>query len=329
MVFRELLTVSASPAIDEVVTAPGASAGGTVRTTGALATPGGKAIHVAIIAALLGAPAEVVVPLGGATGEKLAELLAEEPVTLAAVPIRGETRRTLTVVDPGRGDVLELLPPSPALDETEIDALLAATSRRAGPETLVVVSGSAPAGLVGLPARIASAARDSGATVILDTSGPSLRQALSEGAPELIAPNLSEACELLGRPLPGTPTPADLAKLAASVAALGPSCVWLSAGAAGSMLSRDGATVHVRAPEARERINAVGCGDALLGGLAAGLIAGENPIDAARLGTAAATDKLSHLHPARITPGVVRALRDRIETCEHAPDQAAANCGRY
>jgi fructose-1-phosphate kinase PfkB-like protein len=73
--------------------------------------------------------------------------------------------------------------------------------------------------------------------------------------------------------------------------------VWLSLGADGSLLSTRDGTWRLTPPPSRAIVNAVGCGDALVGGLAAGLVRGLDLLEAARLGTAAATDKLAWLHP--------------------------------
>ncbi len=72
--------------------------------------------------------------------------------------------------------------------------------------------------------------------------------------------------------------------------------------------------MRLRGPEAGPVVNAVGCGDALIGGLVAGLAEGDSLATAAVLGVAAATDKLAHLHPGKIDAERVRALATQVET---------------
>jgi len=309
---RIVLAVSASPALDRIVVAPGSAAGGTVRTSEVLDTPGGKAIHVAIVAGTLGATAEVAVPLGGRRGAHVRRLLVDEPLTLHAVAAEGETRRTTTIVDPEAGDVLEILEPAPRLLPAEVDALVELTARRARDALVVVVTGSAPPGHDELPLRLAHAARNGGASVVLDTSGPALAAGLA--AADIVSPNLAEACALLGTPEPSDPGPRTLAALARALQARGAATVWLSAGRRGSLLATVAGAVHLAAPEAVRRVNAVGCGDALLGGLAAGIAEGLPAEEAAALGVAAATVKLGALHPARVDADATRALHLRIAT---------------
>ena len=310
-----VLVISGSPALDRVVLAPGAARGGTVRTAEVLDTPGGKALHAAIVAGLLGVDSEAVVPLGGQRGARVERLLAAEPVTLQAVAIEAETRRTTTVVDPEAGDVLELLEPTPLLTPSEAGALVECAHDRAAGARVIIVSGSAPRGADDLPARLVSAVRHAGAFVVLDTSGPALAAAISVGA-DLVAPNLLEACALLGQPVPPDPDTRSLGRIAIALRSLGPHTIWLTAGRLGSILATPSKTIHLSAPRAGAAVNAVGCGDALLGGFAAGLAEELDLVHAASLGVAAATSKLTHLHPARIDPPLVRRLVNQIAVRE-------------
>ena len=85
---------------------------------------------------------------------------------------------------------------------------------------------------------------------------------------------------------------------------MGAHALWLSLGPAGSLFATGEVIHRLTAPAPHAVVNAVGCGDALIGGFAAGLIAG-GPLAAAVLGVAAATEKLA---PA---PGPCRSRRGR------------------
>jgi 1-phosphofructokinase family hexose kinase len=313
-----VLAVTASPALDRVILAPGAAGGGTVRTSRVLDTPGGKAIHVAMIAAALSVKAEIILPLGGSRGRYIEQLLAAEPLEFWAIPCGGETRRTTTVVDPEAGDVLELLEPSPPLSAVEASTLIDTVARRAVTAAVVVVNGSAPPGADDLLASLVSAAKRADTFVVLDTSGVALANAVAAGV-DLVAPNVVEACGLIGQDAPTEPDVDVLARIAHAVRSRGAGAVWLSAGVHGSVLATASDTIHLSAPDVVRRVNAVGCGDALLGGLAAGLASGLPLIEACRLGVAAATDKATQLHPARIDAGATHELRTRIVTCRLEP----------
>jgi len=297
-----VVAVSTNPAIDRIALADGAAAGGLVRARELLVTPGGKAAHVATVAAALGTDARLVAPAGG---DLLGDLLASAGVPATLVPVAEPTRGTYTVVDPTDGDVLEVHEPSPALSADECDALVAAASEAAAGAAVVVIAGSLPAGArPDLHARLLRAC--GAAFTVLDTSSSPALEAGLAAAPDLVKPNVTEAAALLA-----ANAPADDAALAATAFALrdrGAGAVWLSAGARGSVLAAGDDAWHLAGPHPAAVVNAVGCGDALVGGLAAGLARGLSLLDAATLGTAAATDKLRHLHSGRVDGEAVERL---------------------
>ena len=308
-----LLAVATNPAIDRVARI-GGPARGVVRAREALETPGGKAIHVATVAAQLGAEAAVLTTAGGRDGDLLLDLLAAEPgVAVHPVRVAGQTRGTYTVVGDS-GDLLEVHEPAPPLTAAECDRLVAELERLAAPGPIVAVCGSLPPGTAAdLHARLLGAARAAGCFTILDCSTPeALEPALAAG-PDLVAPNLAEARRLLGSDRAGEPGEEELEALSAGLLERGAGAVWLSLGAAGSVLADHGELTRLRAPAPPRPVNAVGCGDALLAGLVAGLAAGASLQRAAALGVAAATDKLGRLHPGRIGRERVLALRHEVE----------------
>jgi 1-phosphofructokinase len=296
-----VVAVSTNPAIDRIALADGAAAGGLVRARELLVTPGGKAAHVATVAAALGADALLVAPAGG---DLLGDLLAGAGVPAVLVPVAEPTRGTYTVVDPAAGDVLEVHEPSPTLSADECDALVAAATGAAAGAAVVVIAGSLPTGAPpDLHARLLRAC--GAAFTVLDTSSPPALKAGLGAAPDLVTPNVAEAAALVG----------DDAGPAATAHALrerGAGAVWLSAGERGSVLATRDGSWQLAGPRPEAVVNAVGCGDALVGGLAAGLARGLALLEAAALGTAAATDKLRHLHPGRVDGEAVERLAPAI-----------------
>jgi len=78
------------------------------------------------------------------------------------------------------------------------------------------------------------------------------------------------------------------------------------------VLASGAGTLHFNAPGDRV-VNAVGCGDALAGGLAAGVARGLDLPDSAALGVAAAADKLGRLHSGRVDSAGVERLLAQVE----------------
>jgi 1-phosphofructokinase family hexose kinase len=303
-----VVAVATNPAIDRVARLEGAPRG-VARAAELLETPGGKAIHVACVAAELGAAATVITTAGGHNGRLLLELLASEPVEVESVPVAGATRGTYTLVDAAGGDLVEVHEPGGGLSEADCDALVRAVEALDPAPAVIGVCGSLPAGArTDLHARLVAAARGSGAFVILDSSSPEALAVALPAGPDLVAPNLTEATAVLGGAADSDPV-----RVAEAIRDRGAAAAWLSLSDDGSVFADADGSLRATAPPPERIVNAVGCGDALIGGFAAALAAGREPRAALALGTAAATDKLSHLHPGRVERARVEALAGSVE----------------
>jgi fructose-1-phosphate kinase PfkB-like protein len=143
-------------------------------------------------------------------------------------------------------------------------------------------------------------------------------------APDLVKLNIEELEAVLGHHV-GRDTPmSSLAKLAERLRENRNGAVWLTLGARGSLLVGPAVSLHLSAPAGRI-VNAVGCGDALAGGFAAGIARGLEPADAAALGVAAATHKLGRLHSGRVERTAVQRLVALVRSC---PVSVGAVAGR-
>jgi 1-phosphofructokinase family hexose kinase len=309
----QFVGVSTNPAIDRVARIAG-PARGLVAASELLETPGGKAVHAACVAAELGARTAVVTTAGGWNGGRLLALLAEEEVEVVDVRVAAPTRGTYTLVDNDGGELVEVHEPAGRVRADEAGRLVAALSGLPSAPAVVAVCGSLPPGApTDLHARLVATARDRGAFTILDCSTPDALATALAAEPDLAAPNLAEAGALLGEDLdPGRD--AELESAAERIRDMGARTLWLSLGPKGSVFATGDEVHRLAAPAPETVVNAVGCGDALIGGFAAGLIAGRGPLAAAALGVAAATEKLSHLHPGRVDRAAVEALVGAVET---------------
>ena len=101
-----------------------------------------------------------------------------------------------------------------------------------------------------------------------------------------MTPNVDELGALVGEPVADTTD--AIAAAAATLHERGVHHVWVTRGAAGSLLvSRDAEPVHLVA-HAREVVDVTGAGDAMTAGFVFGLLRAATPVDAARLGQFAA-----------------------------------------
>ncbi|MER6996905.1 1-phosphofructokinase [Streptomyces sp. NPDC000410] len=265
-----LLTVTPNPSLDRTYEIPDLERGEVLRATGERMDPGGKGVNVSRAVAAAGHRTVAVMPLGGAPGTLVAELLAGEGIEVAPVPVAGATRSNIALAEPD-GTLTKINAPGPLLSPSESRSLLAAVSAHAPSASWIACCGSLPRGLApSWYAELVTRAHASGARIALDTSGPALLAALA-GHPDVVKPNTDELAGAVGRPLA---TVGDAAKAAEELRALGAGAVLASLGADGQLLVSAAGVWFASAPVPVVRSN-VGAGDASLAGfLAAG---GEGP----------------------------------------------------
>ena len=255
-----ILCVCLSPAVDVTYHVDRLHPSGTTRVGTVTERPGGKAVNVARVLHRLGEPTRLVVPAGGDTGEQLRHGL--ERAGLEAVLVRSgrATRRTVTVVERDLAGATTLVEPA-SLDCWS--ALVEAVETALVGSAVLVLGGSVPAGVPedGL-ATLISAGHDRGLPVLVDTHGRWLVSALAAGA-DVVKPNAHELAEITGDDDP-VRAARTLARSSGAtvVASLGESGV-LAATATGLWEARPGAVLQG---------NPTGAGDALVAGLARGLL---------------------------------------------------------
>ncbi|MFD5752112.1 1-phosphofructokinase [Streptomyces sp. NPDC127033] len=269
-----ILTVTPNPSLDRTYEVPALDRGEVLRATAERMDPGGKGVNVSRAVAAAGRRTVAVLPLGGAPGALVAELLAGQGIEVAPVPVGGATRSNIALAEPD-GTLTKINAPGPELTAEESESLLAVvrTQIRAhsAAAAWIACCGSLPRGLA--PewyAELVAGAHHAGARIALDTSGPSLLAALRE-RPDVVKPNAEELAQAVGRPLA---TVGDAVKAAEELRTYGAAAVLASLGADGQLLVSGAGTYFGSATVTTVRSN-VGAGDASLAGfLAAG---GEGP----------------------------------------------------
>jgi 1-phosphofructokinase len=196
-------------------------------------------------------------------------------------------------------------------DAADIDAVVAALEAEAGPDCLIVLSGSLPPGCpADIYARIIAVVGAKGATTLLDTSGLPLSLALQgDGLPDIVKPNRHELAEWQGAPIDSM---ADVQRAASDLHRRGVRLVIVSMGEQGALfLSNEG--VLLGQLKAIDVASTVGAGDAMVAGIAAALAEGLNLEGIARLSSAFAVGKLSRPGPHLPAHDVVRALAGQVD----------------
>ncbi|MER6448807.1 1-phosphofructokinase [Streptomyces venezuelae] len=256
-----ILTVTPNPSLDRAYEVPPLVRGRVLRAGGERVDPGGKGVGVSRAVAAAGVRTTAVLPLGGAPGILLAELLGAQGVDVTAVSIAGQTRSNIALTEPD-GTLTKINSPGPALSPEEAALLLDTVRSAAAEAAWVACCGSLPRGIE--PrwyADLAAQAHAAGARVALDAPGTALPGALA-ALPDLVTPDASGLAAAVGRPLP---TLGDAVKAAEELRERGAGAVLASLGADGRLLVSAEGAFYGTAPAPVVRA-AVGAGDASLAG---------------------------------------------------------------
>ena len=280
-----------------------------LRCTSPHRNPGGGGINVARVIRRFGADVTAIYPIGGKTGDLLRKLLDAEAVVSQTFPILGETREDFFVGETSTSQHYRFILPGPQLDENEWQACLKLITELQPFPRFVVASGSLP---VGLPdnfyARIARIAKDHGARMILDTSGPALAAAVAEGV-DLIKPNLREMRELIGS------EPSDAGEWEAAARAIvrsgGAEIIALTQGHLGAVLVTRDQVIRAQ-PLPVTPVSAVGAGDSFLGTLIWRFASGADLAESFRQAVAAGAAALLNPGTELCRPDDVKRLAERV-----------------
>jgi tagatose 6-phosphate kinase len=243
---------------------------------------GGKGVNVARVLRAIGHDVVVTGLVGGPTGEVVRGDLALAELADALVPVAGETRRTLAVVDGAQGDATGFWEAGPVIGSIEWTRFIETYRSLLAEAEVVVLSGSLPPGLpADAYAVLCRLAAEAGVPAMLDADGEELRLGLA-GRPALVKPNRDELARVTAEP-----DPVDAAE---ALRAGGANAVVVSLGAEGLLAVAAEGRWRV-APAVRVAGNPTGAGDAAVAALAAGLVHGrswpERLADAAALSAAA------------------------------------------
>jgi len=188
----------------------------------------------------------------------------------------GKTRRNLTVFDTSAHREIHLRDESKLASKQSLKQLAADLKEIVTQQSIVVFAGSLPddGELLDDCLAVIACVRDSGAEIVFDTSGKSLRKIVHSGGICLLKPNVGELSQLLGQTIEDDPSSIVNAgrKLCKKVR-----MVLVSRAAKGAVVITPEYAFQGKIKGGKRKIfSTVGCGDYLLAGFLAGLTDTEN-----------------------------------------------------
>jgi pseudouridine kinase len=269
-------------------------------------TPGGVGRNIAEGVARLGGRVHLVAAIGtDAAGRELLTRTADAGVYVdRVVESPHPTGSYLAALD-ASGELVIGLSDFAATDAMEVAALSGAQELIAR-AAVVVIDANIPVDVAGW---VLGVAATRGVRVVLEpVSVAKAARVASLFGPDrpvfAVTPNVDELGALTGREV--ADTDADIVAAARMLQARGVAQVWVSRGAAGSLLVGPDGVVAI--PAARARVDDVtGAGDAMTAGFVHGLLRGDDPEAAARRGHLAAALTVASDHTVRPDLGVALA----------------------
>lgn len=266
-----ILVVNLNPSVDKKYNIKNIEKGTVMRAFSVHNTAGGKGLHVANVATILGEDTLTTGFLGGNTGDFIKNKLCEMHIKNDFVSIKNTTRECLAFITEDL-EQTEILEPGPEIGDLELSTFLEKYNMLIRKSSVVVASGSIPQNLPkDIYKNLIKVARENDRKVLLDTSGELLNKGI-ESKPFFIKPNKDEIEDIMGRKVETTD---DILKEIDEFHKKGIEFVVISLGKDGSIAGYKGEKYRVSVPKVHA-VNPVGSGDAFVGGIAVGIERGYN-----------------------------------------------------
>lgn len=210
--FDHIITLSLNPAIDATLWVEGIQTGADNAVLSEKYESAGKAMNVSRALRIYGVESLALVLAGAHNRERYEEPLKREGIRYTILPVPGYTRENIAIVEESR-TVTRFLREGFTVPYEAVEELLLLLGREVRERTLVVISGTLPAGISDqILLDICLAIRERGGLVALDTSARFTLEEIGRFTPWLIKPNRKELEEMARRELPGTPEIVDFCR---------------------------------------------------------------------------------------------------------------------
>ena len=264
----KVITLTINPALDKSAQIEEIKPEQKLRCHSIKYQPGGGGVNVSRVLQRLGIPSNCVFTSGGSTGDHLDKLIQAEGIQTEAIYTNTPTRENFAVIDTSTGLQYRFGMPGTPLSAAELETISACMINQLNEGDYLVLSGSlAEDTPPDFYAQLIKQLSSKSVRVILDSSGPALKQALNESV-YLIKPNQNELSQLAGRELKDI---ADMERYALElINQTKLTYVVVSVGAKGAFIVSKSGVVHQAIPKVDVK-STIGAGDSMLAGIIYGL----------------------------------------------------------
>lgn len=306
----KIITVTAHTAIDYVIEIGQLTLGETLLAKHNAEYPSGKGINVAKAISSLNCE---VYALGivGQNSLSLFNALKTDLLQTDYIKVEGQTRTNLTLYDVSCQQETHIRTSGFTVTTQDCQQLIAKINDLLNANDILILSGSLPKGApVNLYATLINIGHQKSAITFLDSSGESLREGL-KAKPDWIKPNHQELAELTGRTLTNEQ---EIVHAAYQLIQQGCQRIVVSRGRQGLLMVVDNNNVlkayvnHIPGTI----ISSIGCGDALVGGLAVAALHQYPITEALKLSLNCATANLFSAEPGRFDASLFPKISEHI-----------------
>lgn len=277
-----IAAITLNVSIDRRYVVENAHVGAVNRVKECVYTAGGKGLNVARVIHTLGTPVIAGGIAGGDSGRYILRRLDEEGIPHHFSQASGESRSCINIYDTVTGTQTEYLEPGMTISPQEYEAFLQTFDEMCEKCSIITMSGSLPKGLDSSTyADLIARARAKGIKVFLDSSGASLKNALTVN-PFYIKPNEDEISALTGC---DAGSEEQIFSAAMELHKSGIERVVVSMGKRGAVMACPEGLLRAEPPEIKT-VNTVGCGDSMTAAFAVAEHRGLNCHEAIRFAVA-------------------------------------------
>jgi 1-phosphofructokinase len=305
-----ILSVTPNSTIDWTLFLPNFRWNETIRSTKAAWGIGGKPAGAAWILGELGIKTLAIGFMAGVAGEKMLELMHRKGVETDFIPVQGETRLNVHLVNQENGGQSTLAVDTLIINQDHVRLFLEKYEAALHNASAVITGSSLPKCLdPKLFQQIISMAHQRSVPVAFDSSGPYLAAGL-KAHPAIIKPNRAELASITGRTVE---TIEDTYTAAKEVLQDYGTQVVATLGEKGALAVLRDRTLHIQSLKVEKLESTAGAGDAVLAGIAYALAFDKPMEEGLRLGFAAAGAVIQTLATADCHKEDVEKLLETIE----------------
>jgi tagatose 6-phosphate kinase len=289
-----ILTAGLSPAWQRIMVFDDFKIGEVNRAQNVVHCASGKVLNVAVGLKTLEADVICLSSIGGDSAAAIQHEFAEMEILTHWIETSAKTRTCITVLDQLHQKTTELVENAESITPQELDSWVTHFHQLASQSSLIVISGSLPAGA---PATLFSdLLKQHQQPSVLDIRREELVSALLHH-PLVIKPNREEVEQTVGRSLSNHD---DLVAAAEELRSAGAEWVVVTDGPNPVTIVGPEERCLIPVPTAKTVVNPIGCGDSLTAGIAAAMNEGRSILEAVKWGIACSSQNLESLLPARL-----------------------------